>query len=36
MSEVGALTAGDIVVHVDHGIGRFVGLQAIEAGGRAA
>ena len=33
MSEVGALTAGDIVVHVDHGIGRFVGLQAIEAGG---
>ena len=33
LSEVGALTAGDIVVHVDHGIGRFVGLQAIEAGG---
>ncbi len=33
LSEVGSLTAGDIVVHVDHGIGRFIGLQAIEAGG---
>ncbi|VTZ49671.1 Transcription-repair-coupling factor [Methylocella tundrae] len=33
LSEVGALTAGDIVVHVDHGIGRFIGLQTIEAGG---
>jgi transcription-repair coupling factor (superfamily II helicase) len=33
LSEVGALAAGDIVVHVDHGIGRFVGLQSIEAGG---
>src|SRR5262249_44508859 len=25
--------AGDLVVHVDHGIGRFVGLRAIEAAG---
>jgi transcription-repair coupling factor (superfamily II helicase) len=33
LAEVGALTAGDLVVHVDHGIGRFVGLQAIEAAG---
>jgi transcription-repair coupling factor (superfamily II helicase) len=33
LSEVSALSAGDIVVHVDHGIGRFVGLQSIEAGG---
>jgi transcription-repair coupling factor (superfamily II helicase) len=33
LSEVGALSAGDIVVHVDHGIGRFVGLQTIEADG---
>ncbi|WP_395666655.1 transcription-repair coupling factor [Methylocella sp.] len=33
LTEVGALAAGDIVVHVDHGIGRFVGLQAIAAGG---
>ena len=33
LTEVGALTAGDIVVHVDHGIGRFAGLKAIEAAG---
>jgi transcription-repair coupling factor (superfamily II helicase) len=28
-----ALDAGDLVVHVDHGIGRFVGLKTIEAAG---
>ena len=28
-----ASSAGDLVVHVDHGIGRFVGLQNIEAAG---
>ncbi len=33
LSELSALTAGDLVVHVDHGIGRFVGLRAIEAVG---
>jgi transcription-repair coupling factor (superfamily II helicase) len=33
ISEAAALTAGDIVVHVDHGIGRFVGLATIEAMG---
>ncbi len=33
ISEVGALTPGDLVVHVDHGIGRFVGLQTIDAAG---
>ncbi|MDB5594737.1 MAG: mfd [Hyphomicrobiales bacterium] len=33
LSEVASLSAGDLVVHVDHGIGRFVGLQAIEAAG---
>jgi transcription-repair coupling factor (superfamily II helicase) len=33
LSEVSALTPGDLVVHVDHGIGRFVGLQTIEAAG---
>ena len=32
LQEVAALSAGDLVVHVDHGIGRFVGLQAIEVG----
>jgi transcription-repair coupling factor (superfamily II helicase) len=33
LKEVGALAAGDIVVHVDHGIARFIGLQTIEAAG---
>lgn len=33
ISEVASLTAGDIVVHVDHGIGRFVGLKTIAAAG---
>jgi transcription-repair coupling factor (superfamily II helicase) len=33
ISEVTSLSAGDLVVHVDHGIGRFVQLRAIEAAG---
>jgi transcription-repair coupling factor (superfamily II helicase) len=33
ISEVAAMAAGDIVVHADHGIGRFVGLRTIEAAG---
>ncbi|MDY8110248.1 transcription-repair coupling factor [Fulvimarina sp. 2208YS6-2-32] len=33
ISEVSGLDEGDIVVHVDHGIGRFVGLRQIEAAG---
>jgi transcription-repair coupling factor (superfamily II helicase) len=33
IAEVTSLSAGDVVVHVDHGIGRFVGLRAIEAAG---
>ena len=33
ISEVTSLAAGDLVVHVEHGIGRFVGLQTIEVGG---
>ncbi len=33
LSEVAALSAGDLVVHVDHGIGRFIGLKQIEAVG---
>ncbi len=33
LTEAGALTAGDIVVHIDHGIARFAGLKAIEAAG---
>jgi transcription-repair coupling factor (superfamily II helicase) len=33
IAEVTSLSAGDLVVHVDHGIGRFFGLRAIEAAG---
>jgi transcription-repair coupling factor (superfamily II helicase) len=33
ITEATSLTPGDLVVHIDHGIGRFVGLQAIEAAG---
>lgn len=33
LTEAASLTAGDLVVHVDHGIGRFIGLKVIEAGG---
>jgi transcription-repair coupling factor (superfamily II helicase) len=33
ISEVTSLAAGDIVVHVEHGIGRFVGLQTLEVSG---
>ncbi|HEV2559358.1 MAG TPA: transcription-repair coupling factor [Microvirga sp.] len=33
LTEVAALTPGDLVVHVDHGIGRFSGLKTIEAAG---
>ena len=33
LSEVASLSPGDLVVHVDHGIGRFIGLRTIEAAG---
>src|SRR5262249_17642316 len=33
IAEVTSLAAGDLVVHVDHGIGRFSGSRAIEAAG---
>lgn len=33
LHEVSSLSAGDLVVHVDHGIGRFIGLRTIEAAG---
>ncbi|WP_022721952.1 transcription-repair coupling factor, partial [Rhodopseudomonas sp. B29] len=33
ISEVTSLATGDIVVHVEHGIGRFIGLQTLEVGG---
>jgi transcription-repair coupling factor (superfamily II helicase) len=33
IAEATSLAPGDLVVHVDHGIGRFQGLQPIEAAG---
>ncbi|MCR6734266.1 MAG: transcription-repair coupling factor [Afipia sp.] len=33
ISEVTSLATGDLVVHVEHGIGRFVGLQTLQVGG---
>ena len=36
LTEASSLAVGDLVVHADHGIGRFAGLATIEAAGRAA
>jgi transcription-repair coupling factor (superfamily II helicase) len=33
IAELSSLAAGDLVVHVDHGVGRFIGLKTIEAAG---
>ncbi|MBN8978679.1 MAG: transcription-repair coupling factor, partial [Rhizobiales bacterium] len=33
ISEVTSLSTGDIVVHVEHGIGRFIGLQTLDVAG---
>lgn len=33
IQEATSLSTGDLVVHVDHGIGRFIGLQAITVNG---
>jgi transcription-repair coupling factor (superfamily II helicase) len=33
IAELTSLSAGDLVVHVDHGIGRFIGLKTIQAAG---
>jgi transcription-repair coupling factor (superfamily II helicase) len=33
IAEATSLASGDLVVHIDHGIGRFVGLTNIEAAG---
>ena len=33
LTEAASLAAGDLVVHVDHGIGRFIGLKTLEAAG---
>ncbi|MBQ8481249.1 MAG: transcription-repair coupling factor [Alphaproteobacteria bacterium] len=33
IADVSALSSGELVVHIAHGIGRFMGLETIEAGG---
>ncbi|MFK7945543.1 MAG: transcription-repair coupling factor [Paracoccaceae bacterium] len=33
LSETQALTTGDLVVHVEHGVGRYLGLETITAAG---
>ena len=33
LTEISALSEGDLVVHVDHGVGRFVALETLEAAG---
>ena len=33
LTEVSSLKEGDLVVHLDHGIGRFDGLETLKAGG---
>src|ERR1700694_4792468 len=33
ISEVTSIASGDLVVHIEHGIGRFVGLQTLEVAG---
>ncbi|MBL4601554.1 MAG: transcription-repair coupling factor [Emcibacteraceae bacterium] len=35
ISEASSLTPGDLVIHLDHGIGRYVGLKTIEVNGAA-
>ncbi|MDT0576691.1 transcription-repair coupling factor [Croceicoccus sp. F390] len=32
LAELAALTPGDLVVHLDHGIGRYLGLESIKVG----
>ena len=33
ITEAGSLSVGDLIVHVDHGVGRFAGLKTVEANG---
>ncbi|MBT5074142.1 MAG: transcription-repair coupling factor [Kordiimonadaceae bacterium] len=35
ISEASSLTPGDLVIHMDHGIGRYVDLKTIDVGGAA-
>jgi len=34
LAEASSLTQGDLVVHIDHGIGRYAGLKTLEVQGR--
>ncbi|MGV6800491.1 MAG: transcription-repair coupling factor [bacterium] len=33
LTEASSLSVGDLIVHVDHGVGRYDGLKALEVGG---
>ena len=33
LKEVSALKEGDLVVHIDHGVGKFIALETLQAGG---
>lgn len=33
IAEASALNPGDLVVHIDHGVGRYLGLKTLEVGG---
>ena len=35
ITEIGTLTPGDLIVHVDHGVGRYEGLRTVEFGDAA-
>lgn len=35
IAEAGSLNPGDLVVHVDHGVGRYVGLKTLDLAGAA-
>ena len=35
IAEAAALTEGDLVVHVEHGIGQYLGLETLQVGGAA-
>lgn len=33
IAEVSALNPGDLIVHIDHGVGRYLGLRTLDVGG---
>lgn len=35
LTEVSSLAEGDLVVHMEHGVGKFIALETLEAAGRA-